>query len=304
MKEAILSVKNLQVSFSMLKKGLRREEQQVISDLDIDLYPGEILAIVGSSGSGKSLLAHAILGLLPENATVDGTFVYKGSPLTKADQERLRGREIALVPQSVNFLDPLMRVGKQVQISDKSKSDKHIELFKKYGLPEAVLSYYPHQLSGGMARKVLLATALASDAQVILADEPTPGLDEASVKEVLSDFKKLADAGKSVLMITHDIEAALKIADQIAIFYAGTTLEVANVEDFDQGLRHPYTKALFNALPSEKFVGAIGTQPLPHELPLGCLYHERCSDASALCKAQRPHTTQLRNGKVRCNHAT
>ncbi|MDY3000683.1 MAG: ATP-binding cassette domain-containing protein, partial [Romboutsia timonensis] len=234
-KEPILSVKDLGISFSQYTKGLRRRELEVITNLDIDLYEGEILAVVGSSGSGKSLLAHAILGILPDNATTEGNIIYKGKSLSLKDKEKLRGREIVFIPQSVNFLDPLMKVSKQVKISIENKEEankRQRDIFNKYGLDKKVDNLYPFELSGGMARKVLLSTALVSDCKVIIADEPTPGLDEKSLNEALKDFRNIADSGCAILMITHDIEAALKIADKIAVFYAGTTLEIANVNDF------------------------------------------------------------------------
>lgn len=271
-KEPILSVKDLGISFSQYTKGLRRRELEVITNLDIDLYEGEILAVVGSSGSGKSLLAHAILGILPDNATTEGNIIYKGKTLTLKDKEKLRGREIVFIPQSVNFLDPLMKVSKQVKISieNKEKANKRQrDIFNKYGLDKKVDNLYPFELSGGMARKVLLSTALVSDCKVIIADEPTPGLDEKSLNEALKDFRNIADSGCAILMITHDIEAALKIADKIAVFYAGTTLEIANVNDFKgdgKNLRHPYSKALFNALPQNGFKPIKGSQPMPLSL--------------------------------------
>ena len=281
-KEPILSVKDLGISFSQYTKGLRRRELEVITNLDIDLYEGEILAVVGSSGSGKSLLAHAILGILPDNATTEGNIIYKGKSLSLKDKEKLRGREIVFIPQSVNFLDPLMKVSKQVKISieNKEKANKRQRyIFNKYGLDKKVDNFYPFELSGGMARKVLLSTALVSDCKVIIADEPTPGLDEKSLNEALKDFRNIADSGCAILMITHDIEAALKIADKIAVFYAGTTLEIANVNDFKgdgKNLRHPYSKALFNALPQNGFKPIKGSQPMPNELPKGCLFQDRC----------------------------
>ena len=306
----ILKVSDLGVSFSQYTKGLRRQNLKVISNLDIELYEGKILAVVGSSGSGKSLLAHAILDILPDNAVIEGEITYKGKVLTKKDKEKLRGREIVLIPQSVNYLDPLQQVGKQVGISvtDKKKKENIVSnLFCKYGLGKKVESYYPFQLSGGMARKVLLSTALASDAKVIIADEPTPGLDEEALNEVLKDFREFADNGCAILMITHDIQAALKIADSIAIFYAGTTLEVANVSDFDgdgESLRHPYTKALNRALPSNEFVPLEGTQPLPNELPNGCLFCDRCQQKNERCVEEKPEFKEIRGGKVRCFYAT
>ena len=309
-KEPILSVKDLGISFSQYTKGLRRRELEVITNLDIDLYEGEILAVVGSSGSGKSLLAHAILGILPDNATTEGNIIYKGKTLTLKDKEKLRGREIVFIPQSVNFLDPLMKVSKQVKISieNKEKANKRQrDIFNKYGLDKKVDNLYPFELSGGMARKVLLSTALVSECKVIIADEPTPGLDEKSLNEALKDFRNIADSGCAILMITHDIEAALKIADKIAVFYAGTTLEIANVNDFKgdgKNLRHPYSKALFNALPQNGFKPIKGSQPMPNELPKGCLFQDRCEYISEKCRLIRPNARMVRDGMVRCLNAT
>ena len=309
-KEPILSVKDLGISFSQYTKGLRRRELEVITNLDIDLYEGEILAVVGSSGSGKSLLAHAILGILPDNATTEGNIIYKGKSLSLKDKEKLRGREIVFIPQSVNFLDPLMKVSKQVKISIENKEEankRQSDIFNKYGLDKKVDNLYPFELSGGMARKVLLSTALVSDCKVIIADEPTPGLDEKSLNEALKDFRNIADSGCAILMITHDIEAALKIADKIAVFYAGTTLEIANVNDFKgdgKNLRHPYSKALFNALPQNGFKPIKGSQPMPNELPKGCLFQDRCECISEKCRLIRPNARMVREGMVRCLNAT
>mgnify|MGYP002768085851 FL=1 len=309
-KEPILSVKDLGISFSQYTKGLRRRELEVITNLDIDLYEGEILAVVGSSGSGKSLLAHAILGILPDNATTEGNIIYKGKSLSLKDKEKLRGREIVFIPQSVNFLDPLMKVSKQVKISIENKEEankRQRKIFNKYGLDKKVDNLYPFELSGGMARKVLLSTALVSDCKVIIADEPTPGLDEKSLNEALKDFRNIADSGCAILMITHDIEAALKIADKIAVFYAGTTLEIANVNDFKgdgKNLRHPYSKALFNALPQNGFKPIKGSQLMPNELPKGCLFQDRCECISDKCMLIRPNARMVRDGMVRCLNAT
>ena len=312
-KEPILKVKDLGISFSQYTNGLVRRDLNVIRNLDIELYEGEILAVVGSSGSGKSLLAHAILGILPDNACTQGDIIYKGEILDEKRKEKLRGDEIVLIPQSVNYLDPLKKVGKQIKISikdkDKKTQDEIVDnLFKKYNLDKKVKNYYPFQLSGGMARKVLLSTALASDSKVIIADEPTPGLDEESLNEVLKDFRDIADSGRAILMITHDIMAALKIADKVAIFYAGSTLEIANTSDFKQKeveLRHPYTKALYKALPTHDFVPIDDkTQPLPNELPKGCVFSDRCPLKDKNCENQVPKIREIRNGKVRCIHAT
>lgn len=309
--KAILKVENLGLSFSQYTQGLKKRNLTVITDLELDIAPGEILAVVGSSGSGKSLLAHAILGILPYNAKTKGDIIYQGKRLSQKDKERLRGREIVLIPQSVDHLDPLLQVEQQIAISLKGETkeqQKKIidDILLRYGLDTSVKKYYPFQLSGGMARKVLLATALTSSAKVIVADEPTPGLDEVSLQEVLKDLRSISDSGAAVLMITHDIHAALEIADRIAIFYAGATLEIADKEDFRNGgerLRHPYTKALCRALPGGAFEAIEGTQPFPNELPQGCLFSDRCPICTEECRASRPGYRTVRGGKVRCIHA-
>ncbi len=304
-KKAILEVKNLSVSFKMYDKGLEQMDLKVISNLNITVREGEILAIAGSSGSGKSLLADAILGILPDNATVQGTMLYEGSPLTNERQKKLRGREIALVPQSVEYLDPLIKTGKQV-IGVTATAKKQREIFQKYDLNESVEQMYPFQLSGGMARRVLLSTALVGDAKLIVADEPTPGLSKAMAKEALGHFRALADEGRGVILITHDIDLAFTYADRIAVFYAGTTVETAPVEDFREGpgaLRHPYSKALWEALPQNGFKPIPGTQPYAGSLPKGCLFAPRCPLRTEECLNDIP-MRPLRGGEVCCIHAT
>lgn len=305
----ILEVKDLSISFNQYIGGLKQRKLNVISSLDVSLEKGEILAIVGASGSGKSLLAHAILGILPSNANVSGTIKYVDEILTAERQAELRGKEIALIPQSVNYLDPLMRVGKQVRTSVKvgDPIQAQREVFERLHLGKEVENMFPFQLSGGMARRVLLSTAIVSGAQLIIADEPTPGLDPVVIKEALKNFKELADSGHTIMFITHDIGAALTIADKIAVFYAGTTVEIASVKDFtgdEEALRHPYSKALWNALPQNDFTSISGSQPQPSALPPGCLFATRCHMATSECREVQPEMRNLRNGKVRCIHAT
>ena len=309
-KVSVLQVDNLSVSFSMYNKGLSKRDLEVIHELSSDVKKGEIVAVVGSSGSGKSLLAHAIMGILPENSKTKGSIKYYNDELNEKYLRKVRGKDIAFIPQSVDFLDPLMKVSKQVKISIENKEEankRQRKIFNKYGLDKKVDNLYPFELSGGMARKVLLSTALVSDCKVIIADEPTPGLDEKSLNEALKDFRNIADSGCAILMITHDIEAALKIADKIAVFYAGTTLEIANVNDFKgdgKNLRHPYSKALFNALPQNGFKPIKGSQPMPNELPKGCLFQDRCEYISEKCRLIRPNARMVRDGMVRCLNAT
>lgn len=305
----ILEVEDLSVSFKQYTTGLKQRTHQVISSLDVALEAGEILAVVGASGSGKSLLAHAILGILPSNASVSGVIKYEGEALTAARQKKLRGKEIALVPQSVNFLDPLMRVGKQVRTSVREGDavTAQREVFERYHLKQEVENMYPFQLSGGMARRTLLATAMVSGAKVVIADEPTPGLDPVVIKEALGSFREIADDGCAVMLITHDIESALSVADKIAVFYAGTTVEITPVENFTgrgEALRHPYSRALWRALPQNDFIPIPGSQPHPDQLPTGCLFAPRCPLATAECWEAQPDMRELGDGMVRCIHAT
>lgn len=317
--ETLLEIHNLSVSFRMYDRGTEHKDLKVISDLHLRVYPGEIVAVAGSSGSGKSLLASAILGILPENATVQGHLHYKGEELTAERQKELRGSEIVLVPQSVAYLDPLMKVGAQASWHPGGKGDRSVGLaglascqkmtniFERLGLPGNTAKLYPFQLSGGMARRVLVSTALVTDAELIIADEPTPGMSIHQALEALQMFRELADRGKAVILITHDIDLAFEFADRVAVFYAGTTVETAPASDFRVGLsrlRHPYSKALWRALPQNDFVPIPGTQPYAGNLPKGCLFAPRCPLASEECKNQIPPVREIRGGEVRCYHAT
>ena len=162
---------------------------------------------------------------------------------------------------------------------------------------------YPFQLSGGMARRVLVSTALMNNPKLVIADEPTPGLDEKAVAETLKHLKQMAENGVGVLLITHDINAALEVANRIAIFYAGYVIEIALTSDFKEdgeNLLHPYTKALFKALPENGFELTEGHQPLHGDIPEGCPYFSRCPNSLAKCEHERPHLINLGDKKVRC----
>ncbi len=308
--EEILSVSNISISFLQYTRGLRQNLLKVIADLTLSISSGEVVAILGSSGSGKSLLAHAILGILPNNAALSGEMEYKGEKLDQKRKEKLRGKEIALIPQSVNFLDPLMKVSEQVIGEVKDEEDKkrkkvhQRDVFEKYGLGEEVDDLYPFQLSGGMARRVLVSTALLTNPKLVIADEPTPGLDDKAIEETLNHIRKMADDGVGVLLITHDINAALNVADKVAIFYSGYVVEITDVNDFSGdgvGLKHPYTKALYNALPQNGFNLYKGHQPLHGEIPVGCVYNHRCPHPTESCIIVNPDLMEIDGAHVRCN---
>lgn len=302
----LLTVSNISISFTQYVQGLNQHVLKVISDLSLSVKEGEVVAILGSSGSGKSLLAHAILGILPENGNCDGEIAFKGEVLSQERKEQLRGKQICLIPQSVNFLDPLMKVGEQA-IGDVPKEKreeafkKQREVFSKYGLSEEVDDLYPFELSGGMARKVLLSTALLSNPELVVADEPTPGLDSQSVKETIKDIKQMAQEGKGVLLITHEIDVALKTADRIAIFYSGYVIEINKTENFNDvnKLLHPYTKSLMEALPRNGFKLTEGVQPLDDVD--GCPYFENCPIREDICKNNIPALIDYGGVMIRCH---
>lgn len=301
----ILSVDDLVVSFSMYKGLFKKESLEVVHSLSLDINEGEIVAVVGSSGSGKSLLAHAILGLLPKNATVEGKILYEGEELTDEKRSELLGRKMVFIPQSIDYLDPVMKVGKQAQ-GVYSTKERQEELFKKYKLDKSVEEMYPFQLSGGMARRVLVSSAVMEMPRLIVADEPTPGLSVDMAMDTLKHFREIADKGAGVLLITHDVDLALHVADRIAVFYAGTIFEIASTKDFLEGrdaLRHPYSKEFISALPQNEFKSIEGLQPYAGELPKGCLYASRCPYVSEKCEGNIP-MRELRGGKVRCVNAT
>ncbi len=249
----MLEVKNLSVSFKMYDRMLNRIIKKAVHDISMDVRAGEIHAVVGSSGSGKSLLAHAVLDILPQNSIMGGEIFYQGERITQKNIRKLRGKDITLIPQSISYLDPLMKTNRQIfgKYYDKAKQES---LFESFNLKVADGDKYPFQLSGGMARRALILTSLVADSKLVIADEPTPGLNPQLAGEILSVFRTMADEGRGILLITHDVDLVCEVADRISIFYGGTILETANVKDFLQGdVKHPYTKALWNALPQNNF---------------------------------------------------
>jgi len=251
----ILEVKNLNIGFNMYDKLLNQKLHQMIFDLNVTIKKGEILAIAGSSGSGKSLMAHAILGILPKNTVVSAEIKFKNEIVDEDRLSQLRGKEITFVPQSIAYLDPLMTIEDQLMRKDINKQD-FFKVMDTLGFTKADLGKYPFQLSGGMARRVLIANTILSKADLIIADEPTPGLSLDLAIEVLNHFRNMANDGKGILLISHDIDLVCNIADRMSIFYGGHILETLNTKDFLKGekyIRHPLTKAFWKALPQNDF---------------------------------------------------
>ena len=248
--EPLLTVEHLSISFTRYGRGLSRVELNPIRDLSLSLEAGQVTAVVGASGSGKSLLAHAILHLLPRNARVSGILRYGGAPLTQARAE-------ALIPQGVTWLDPMMKVGPQLRRGQRNPSVRARcrEALDRCGLGPEVEELYPFELSGGMARRVLAASAVAEAPRLIVADEPTPGLDPPAARRVLDRFRELAGQGAGVLLITHDLELAITAASRLVVLNQGRTVEELPAARFQtgEGLAHPYTRALWRAMPRNGF---------------------------------------------------
>jgi peptide/nickel transport system ATP-binding protein len=304
----MLEIENLSVSFSNYTRGMKRESVCTIRCLDLHVEAGQIIAIVGQSGAGKSLLAHAVLDILPGNSSVSGNMYFKNTKITHRTAKKFRGKGISLIPQSVSFLNPLLHVGTQIARSGVLSGMNHHqarmsseEILEKYGLSAEIYDWFPFQLSGGMARRVLTATATIGTADLLIADEPTNGLDENVAHETLMHLRQLADTGKAVVLITHDIESALQVADRVSVFYGGVTLEEADAADFynEGSLRHPYSRQLWSSLPCNQFTEAVTRDEISINNE-GCPFYMQCPNAIEKCSHELPELSPYHNGKVRC----
>ena len=305
-KETVLKIEHMNIVFTQYDRGMHQTELPVIRNLDVEVRRGEVVAVAGSNGSGKSLLAHGVMGVLPYNARMGGDIQYLGEKLTKERIEKLRGKEIVMVPQSISSLNPLMKIGPQIRKGkkDPASQEKLKAIFRRYDLEEKTEELYPFELSGGMNRRVLISTAVMEEPRLVIADEPTPGLDKKTAKRAMEHFRNLADMGAAVLVITHDLELALETVDRIAVFYGGTTIEEARAEDFqrEENLGPPYTEALWRAMPRHGFQYIEGSQPYVKNLPKGCIFSPRCSQCQEACRGEIPYR-EVRGGKVRCLYA-
>lgn len=265
----LLQIENLSTSFLMYDSSqkffsAKKTYVETLHNLNLSIHVGEVLALVGESGAGKSLLAESILGIFDANAHVEGEVYFDGEQLSLKNLPKLRGREIAFMPQSISALDPFTKIGVQVQnilpgMSGQEKKERQLrqqDLFNRYNLALEVAHMYPHELSGGMARRVLLCMALIEKPRLLVVDEPTPGMDTRAVLQVLKDVKAFAQSGGSVLFITHDIGVAVALADRIAVCKDGSIVEETAAENFTmQGtLEHPFSQALVRALPENAFM--------------------------------------------------
>lgn len=300
MESPVFAIESLSVFFE--EHG---ETTPALQDVSLSFFAGKITAVIGASGSGKSVFAQAVMGLLPQTAHSTGRFYYDGEQLDEKQLAALRGREICLVPQSITSLDPLRKVHRQLRdgvLPAPSKEKAH-QTLARYGLTDAEKKY-PFQLSGGMARRVLISIAVMGNARLVIADEPTPGLDHKSARWVLRHFAEIAEAGAAVLLITHDLELAVEAADRVVVLYGGTLLEEGAAADFSarETLRHPYTKALWDAMPKNGFHPAPAFQQGGGSGGGRCVFADSCPLAHADC-GQAVALRVLRGGMVRCARA-
>jgi len=318
---ALLAVNDLRTQFRT-RAGVVRS----VDGVSFEIRKGELLGLVGESGCGKSITALSIMGLVAEpGKIVVGSIEFKGEDLTKATSQRMRairGNDIAMIFQDpMTSLNPVYTVGEQIaealrlhrKLDRKAARSAAIEAMREVSIPspERRVDDYPHQLSGGMRQRVMIAMALACDPELLIADEPTTALDvtiQAQILELLNDLRRSRDL--SVLMITHDLGVIAEVADRVCVMYTGKIVEEASVVDIFETPRHPYTQGLLRSVP--KFSGSAvggnnrlstiaGTVPTPTELPPGCHFAPRCEFVMERCKTgEIPLLRVGENAEVRC----
>ena len=319
--QPILSLKELNVSFLVGRKLVH-----IVRDLSLDIMPKSVVCIVGETGCGKSVTATAALHLLPDNARVSGSVLFKGvevSGLSDDEFRHLRGSSVMNIPQNPNTsLNPLMRVGPQVAecaqakkaLREEGESRKQrkegiraevVRLFDSLKLPQPENTYrrYPSELSGGMNQRVLISMGAITHPDLLIVDEPTKAIDWSLRRNVLEMLQGLKDDTSCAMMcITHDIPFARLFADQVAVMYAGRIVEVGPGQDVLSQPMHPYTRGLLNSLPENGFKAMDGFMPSFDELPEGCSFWPRCPYADEACKAGLPPAHAVGERTAWCHH--
>jgi oligopeptide transport system ATP-binding protein len=317
--DAILLVKNLRISFSTYAG-----EVQAVRGVSFDLRRGETLAIVGESGSGKTVTAKSIMHLLPAANTMvkGGEILFEGQDILKLSEKQMkdiRGPKIAMVFQDpMTSLDPTMRVGRQITeslkehlgLSGQRARERAIELLTLVGIPnpEDRVKQYPHQFSGGMRQRVVIAIALACDPQILIADEPSTALDVTIQAQILELLRELQEQlGMSVLLITHDLGVVAHTAHRVAVMYAGKVVETGTLREIFYNPQMPYTWGLLASIPlptadrSQELIPIPGSPPDMHDPPKGCPFTPRCPYAMRICAEEMPeYTTFSSEHKAAC----
>ena len=321
--QLILSVKDLNIKFNLRGKVLH-----AIRGIDLDVYHGEVLAIVGESGSGKSVFTKSFMGLLDANGSISsGTIDYYGaddgkpirlSELTKEkDWLKVRGHEIAMIMQDpMTSLNPLKTIGDQIMeavelhqhLKGKAAREKTLEYLRDVGIadPEVRFAQYPHEFSGGMRQRVVIAIAVACNPQILICDEPTTALDvtiQAQILELMCELRE--KMGTAIMLITHDMGVVAETADDVLVLYAGKAVEYGSIEDIFERPKHPYTQGLLNSIPrldeDVELLNTIeGTVPAPDAMPAGCRFAPRCPYGKDRCMKEKPGVYHAGNSLVSC----
>ncbi|MSP48954.1 MAG: ABC transporter ATP-binding protein [Alphaproteobacteria bacterium] len=312
--ETLLSVRNLTTVFAT-----RKGEVTAVDDVSFDLGKNEVLGIVGESGSGKSVTALSILGLLPEppGRVAGGQVLFEGQDLLTLSESRMqaiRGGDISMIFQEpMTSLNPVFSVGDQVmetirvheKLGQKDARDRAIEMLTKVGIPspERRIDDYPHQLSGGMRQRIMIAMALACSPKLLLADEPTTALDVTIQAQILDLLRALQEEmHMAVILITHNMGVVAEFADRVLVMYAGRIVEQASVDDVFYRPGHPYTEGLLRSIPDlevehRRLTAIPGVMPNPFALPPGCSFQPRCPEARPACAERVPSLIDLGEGR-------
>ncbi|MFP4016458.1 MAG: ABC transporter ATP-binding protein [Halanaerobiales bacterium] len=317
-KEKLLELKNLKTYF-YTESGVA----QAVDGVNFEIYPGETLGVVGESGCGKSVTSLSVMRLIPEppGKIEDGEIIFKGRDLTKlsnAEMRKIRGNEISMIFQEpMTSLNPVFTIGNQISeaimlhkdVNKKEAMAQSVEMLKKVGipLPEQRINEYPHQLSGGMRQRVMIAMALSCNPELLIADEPTTALDvtiQAQILDLMNELKEKFHM--SIMMITHDLGVIAEVCDRVAVMYAGKVVEYTDVKTLFKNPRHPYTWGLMNSIPKldeevERLTAIPGIVPSALDFPEGCRYNTRCPMAQERCFKEEPELVEVEDGhKARC----
>jgi peptide/nickel transport system ATP-binding protein len=316
MTEPVLSVRDLKVEFPT-----RRGILTAINGVSFDINPGEVLGVVGESGAGKSITGTAVIGLIePPGRIAGGEIRLRGERIDNLSPEamrKIRGKRIGMVFQDpLTSLNPLYRIGDQLvetiqthtNLSHAGAREKALELLTEVGIPapETRIDNYPHQFSGGMRQRVVIALALAAAPELVIADEPTTALDVSVQAQIIALLKRLCrQHGAAVMLITHDMGVIAETADRVAVMYAGRIAEIGPVRDVIKEPLHPYTVGLMGSIPTvkadaDRLVQIPGSMPRLTAMPNGCAFHPRCPRAFVPCSTFRPDPQPERRSQVAC----
>jgi oligopeptide/dipeptide ABC transporter ATP-binding protein len=317
MNDNLVEVKNLKTYF-FTDDGV----VPAVDGVDFSIKKGETLGIVGESGCGKSVTSLSLLRLVPNppGKIVDGEMYFKGENLlekSESEMRKIRGNDISMIFQEpMTSLNPVFTVGEQISeaielhqgLNKRDALAKAVEMLKLVGIPSAEqrVHEYPHQMSGGMRQRVMIAMALSCNPALLIADEPTTALDvtiQAQILELMKDLKERL--GTAIMLITHDLGVVAEMAENVLVMYAGKVVEYADVKTIFKNPKHPYTVGLLGSIPrldqpKEKLYVIEGVVPNPFNMPSGCRFHPRCPEASEICKTKEPELLHIDGQQVRC----